>query len=177
MDYFTYITGIATLVSFGLQIFDFLPEYKSYRQKLLYFSFGLFLGSIVSTFDGSNVQFNFKVSGHVVLISLISMIILWSLYTAYKTHRDEFFGVSAFSSVVLIFILLIGNVPPSKSEKDKLTTNELIFLSERSKQKGNYDKSILHLKSILTKLKITDVRYKSLQKKIEKLKAEQLKDI
>lgn len=174
MDYFTYITGIATLVGLGMQIFDSLPTYRSYRQAIFYLLLGLFLGSLVTTFDGSKIKFSFELSGYALLVFLIAFVIVWTLHLAYKSERDEFFAVSGIGAFILVVVLAFGNLEPAINEAKKLTINELILLSKAAEEKQNYDRAIEHQMSILSKLHSSDSRRDSITKKIDELKENQL---
>ncbi|MGO2354987.1 MAG: hypothetical protein ACTH58_09640 [Marinomonas foliarum] len=177
MDYFTYITGIATLIGFVLQIFDALPTYRSHRQKAFYLLLGLFLGSLVTAFDGSKIIFSFEITGLALLVSMIGTIIFWSLYVAMKSHREEFFAVSGVGTFVLIVVLAFGTISPPSNERARLTISELSQLSEISLTQGNYERAIKHQEAVLSKLKKNDVRYTAVKEKIEKIKLFQVDGI
>ena len=174
MDYFTYITGIATLIGFALQIFDALPSYRTYRQKLFYLLLGLFIGNLVTAFDGAKISFSFEVSGHVLLVALISTVITWCLYVAKNTHRDEFFVASGFGAMILLIVLAVGNIPRSDDDFAKLTISELLQLSESSLQENDFDRAIKHQEMALIKVSSKDVRYPVIESNIEKIKKMQV---
>ena len=75
MDYFTYITGIATIIGFVMQIFNVLPSFRPYRQGASLLSLGLFIGSLFNALDGSNIQFNITITVDNVLIFAVIMLI------------------------------------------------------------------------------------------------------
>ncbi len=177
MEYFTYITGIATLVGFALQVFDALPSYRSYRQKMFYLLLGLFLGSLVTAFDGSKISFTFEISGHVLLVALICAFIAWCLYVAKNTHRDEFFVASGFGAMILLVVLAAGNIPRSNDDFAKLTISELLQLSESSLRENDFDRAIKHQEMALKKVSPKDVRYPIIESKIEKIKTMQVDGI
>ena len=53
---FTYITGIATLLGFAIQIFDVFPSHSAVRSNILILVVGVFLGSVIGALDASEIK-------------------------------------------------------------------------------------------------------------------------
>lgn len=176
MEYFTYITGIATLIGFGMQLFDFLPSFRTYRQSAFLVFLGMFIGSLFKTIDGSKVQLSFEVTAFTLLVCAIGAVIVWSLYVAKQERREEFFVAAGLAAFVLLMILIFGGLSGLKTEeeKDRLTLTELIILSDYAEQKGDFEKAIKHREAVLKKLANDDVRVESIQAKIKQLKQRQV---
>ncbi|EMB48627.1 Uncharacterised protein [Vibrio mimicus] len=176
MEYFTYITGVATLIGFGMQLFDFLPSFRAYRQSAFLVFLGMFIGSLFNTIDGSQVQLSFEISALSLLVCAIGAVIVWCLYVAKKERREEFFGVAGLATFVLFMILMFGGLSGLKTEeeKDRLTLTEFIVLSDYAEQKGDFEKAIKHREAVLNKLAKDDVRIESIKGQIKQLKQRQI---
>ena len=88
MDTFTWVTGIASLISFGIQIFDLFPRYKEARHGVLFFSAGLFLGSLLNAVEPSSIKIQVHLTGFVLLISALTAILGGLLLVAAFTSDD-----------------------------------------------------------------------------------------
>jgi len=97
LSYFTYITGGASLVGLSLQIFDVFPNYAAYRKYISLFIAGIFVGTLLNTFNASHINFDIRISGFTLLITVFVITILGFLITGAKTKeprkREELFGI------------------------------------------------------------------------------------
>ena len=55
------------------------------------------------------------------------------------------------------------------NEKAKLTASELIDLADSAERKGNSDRAIMHLESVIDRLESTDIRIETIEEKIKQV--------
>lgn len=184
-SYFSYITGVASLLGFLAQVLDWFPRYKEFRKYALIFLFGIFLGSLSNVFSSSAVIFNIEITGFVLLITLLGLItlsfLLVGIFTSKPGKSDEIYQISTACGVLFIFVLIFGSLPSIeneshniRNEKSKLTITELNYLSEQAVIRKDFDRALMHLASIKSRLTPDDTRQGALKVKIEKVKESQL---
>lgn len=97
-DYFRYITGVASLAGFVLQIFNVFQRYKNIRNSISFFLLGVFVGSIISKFEPNTITFNIAIDGYMIIITLFIIVILTSLVLGLinrnKIRKKELFTIS-----------------------------------------------------------------------------------
>ena len=183
-SYFTYIAGIASLLGFALQVFDVFPKHAGFRKTLFLLILGIFLGTLLNTFNASNINFEVKITGFTLLVALFAFTIIGFLIAGAMTkeaeRREELFAIGgigffAFIIVLLFGSLISGNVESPAIEKQKLTVSELIKLADTAEDKGDYDRAIMHLETIEQRLEPNDPRKQKLEERIDQTKDKQIK--
>lgn len=186
LNYFTYITGIASLLGFILQVFDVFPKHAQFRKSLFLVVLGIFIGSILNAIDASKIEFTFKVSGYVLLLSVFIVVIVGFLIAGAMTddteRRGEMFGVAGAGFAAFFLVLFFGflfTLLPERSHYSEndisiLTTNELISLSDYSKSKGDIEREIFHLETIKNRFDKNDERYIKIEERIKQEKSIQI---
>lgn len=185
LGYFTYITGLASLLSFVAQMLGWFPQHKGFRKGALLVITGLFIGSLSSAFNASNINFEFTISGFTLVVVTVFLLVIGFLAAAGLSHneqkRGEFYAVSGIAGFALFMILMVGGMATSGStsvaiqnEKKKLTISELVHLSEVAKEKGDFDRALMHLMSVRARIQSADPRMEKLMKKIDQIKSMQL---
>lgn len=178
MDAFTWITGVTSLLSFGIQIFDLFPKFRETRKGLLIFSSGLFFGNLMNAIEPSSIKIQLHLTGFNLLVIAFTLGLLALLVTAIFTpdqyKRTELFYVCGAGLIPYIFILFFGSlisgtVTNPKVEQQKITSSELFVLSDRSIELKDYERSIMHLKTIQSRLDSRDERTKEIDKKINEI--------
>ena len=183
ITHFTYAAGIASLLGLLLQVFNFFPKYSKIRNSISLIVFGVFLGSFIRAFDSSSIKVVFPIDGYSIIIAIFILVIISSLVTAFITKdsdtRGELFVVTfiaffAFMFVLFMVVLIKSESLPIDQEKNKLSISELLLLVDDSKKKTNYDRAIMHLKSVKSRLGSDDPRKKVIEEKIKVLKLKQV---
>lgn len=187
LNYFTYITGVASLLGFILQIFDIFPKHAGVRKSLFLFIFGIFIGTTLNALDASKIEISFKLSGYVLLVSVLLAVVIGFLVVGSmmedSDRRVELFTISGVGTFAFFVILFFGflltafssdGVSPN-AEKARLTTNELIELADAAKEKGDYDRELMHLETLQNRFLSDDVRYKKIEERITQEKSKQIK--
>ena len=179
---FTYIAGIASVLGFILQVFNVFPKYGQLRKSLLLVILGFFAGSILGTFDSSSIVFKFEITRFTLLMGVFVLVIVGFLVSAAFTNdlykRNQLFGVAGVGTIIFIFVLLFGSLATLETpmqEKSKLTISELISLAEDAEHKGNYDRAIMHLESVKSRLGTGDPRLPKIEEMIDETKSGQVK--
>ena len=184
INYFAYITGIASLLGFILQIFDVFPKHAEFRKSAFLFIFGVFIGSFIKALDASQIKVDFSLSGYSVLVGVFILVIVGFLiaaaYMSDSSRRKELFGVSGIGFFVLMIILFAGTLmnrscTSPEIEKSRLTINELILLVDSAEQRKDFDRAIMHLETIKNQLEANDQRNKSIDERIASDKTLQIK--
>lgn len=186
MNYFIYITGLASLMGFVLQIFNVFQKYKASRNAISFILFGVFIGSIISKFEPNTIKFDIAVNGYIILLALFITVILTTLVIGFltnkKTRKTELFTVSTVAFVFFLIILFAGSITTSeqheldmkKMETGNPNIEELIHIANLNENNHNLDRAIIHLEMIKTRLKRDDPRYGVIEERIRKLKIEQV---
>jgi hypothetical protein len=180
MDYFTLITGLISVLSFGLQVFGLLPQLGRAREIIFLVFLGIFLGSLLRTVEGV-VKVDLEIDFYTVIVALFVFVILGFLIGAALTHdavkRGEFYGVASVAFLVFIFVLVAGGISSigdsAGVERRDLTISELQLLSDHAVKKGDLDRAIMHLRTIEIRL-LHDERAKIIRQRIDELKQKEL---
>ena len=184
LSYFTYIAGIASLLSFAIQVFNVFPKHAQFRKSIFLLILGIFLGTLLNTLNASHINFDVKISGFTLLVSLFAIAIICFLVAGAITKdshsRGELFtiggiGFFAFIPVLLFGSLISGNIETPAIEKQKLTVSELIELADSAEKKGNFDRAIMHLETINNRLEVNDYRKQKIEERITQTKSKQIK--
>jgi hypothetical protein len=179
MDTFAWVTGIASLISFGIQIFDLFPKYKEARHGVLFFSAGLFLGSLLNAVEPSSIKIQVHLTGFVLLISALTTIlgglVLVAAFTSDSDKRATLLVVSGLGLIPYVFILFIGSlitgaVDNPRNATQKITATELFYLSEKAIEHKDYERAITHLETAQSRMPSYDERSESIDKKIQEIK-------
>lgn len=179
MDTFQWITGITSLISFGIQLFDLFPHYREGRQRILFLSLGLFLGSLFRALDGSSIKLVVQITGFVLLVTALTLTLASLAFIAALTsdmhRRSTALGICVFGSVGYLFVLFFGSLlngasDSPKIEMQKITSTELLFLSEKAVETKNYERAIMHLNTLHGRITSDDVRSKSIEQRIDEIK-------
>ena len=182
---FTIVTGLASLLGFVIQLADLFPRHQDLRTITVTLVCGVFLGSLFSAFDASNISFSFTITPYVLLVGSIVMALLIVLLTAVfsydRSKRGEMYGVLSFGALFLFFMLIAGSIPSIdhegdriRNEKSGLSISELLKLSDISLDSGNYDRALMHLETVKRRLEETDSRHAKIIARIKEVKELQL---
>lgn len=85
------------------------------------------------------------------------------------------FGACGFGLIPYIFILLFGSlfsgtVEPPKVEMQRITSSELLFLSEKAIEHKDFERAIAHLETMQSRIPPHDERSDNIEKKIQEIK-------
>ena len=188
MDFspFLYVTGLASLFGFIVQVMDWFPHYKETRNSIFLFCFGIFVGSLLSAFNPSFITLDFSISGLSLLLiaigSLIPLLLMVAIFSSNPSKRSELYGVSAIVGVVFVMVLMFSSISSMgdresvkiRNEKNRLSIGELVLISEEAMKKKNYDRALMHLEMIKSRITTDDSRYKKIETKIAEVKGMQL---
>lgn len=98
MDAFTITTGLASLFSFIIQIFDFFPRLGKARLIIATFLVGVFVGSLLRAIAPASIRLNVAMTGLTVLVGIFLLVLVGLLVTAVTTtdaqRRTELFVVT-----------------------------------------------------------------------------------
>lgn len=180
MDFFTYFVGALTIVGFILQVVGILKKIKTTRNILTLIFLGMFIGSLISSFNKSKIQIDVTINLLLILEIIFFLITLISVIISY--HSDE--GgkkeitntVSLISFIVFIFMLTIGNLVTSDidNEKNKINQQELIVLSKYNIEKQDIERSIGYLEILKNRFNKKDTIRSKIENQIDSLKLIQI---
>ncbi|MGR5284769.1 hypothetical protein ACP3V5_05585 [Vibrio maritimus] len=185
VNYFSYITGIASLLGFIAQALDWFPTHKGLRKFVTALLLGAFLGSFSNILQQSSIVFDFTVSGFVLLLlmlgGILALLITVAILTQDSQRRTEIYVVSGILGFVFSMVLMIGgatqidnSASAIQSEKNRLTISELIVLSELAAERSDFDRALMHLDMIKRRLDSNDSRVNELNTRIESIKDKQI---
>ncbi len=183
MDSFTLITGLASLFGFLIQIFDLFPRLGQAREKLFLVLVGIFIGSLFKAIDPTAIRISFQITGFTLLVAVFVLVItgflITAAFTADNKKREEFYNVAFSGFMACIFVLFFGGMLTgaidSHSEKQLLSISELNTLVERSVQSKDYDRALIHLKTIKDKMPPYDNRTTLVDDRIREIEIMELK--
>jgi hypothetical protein len=184
MDKFTLITGLASLFGFAIQAFDLFPKFGRARQTIFLLLVGVFIGSLLRAIDPSSLKLNLQVTGFTIVIALFATVIIGFLMAAAFSidvnRRNEFYGVAGIGFIVFMFLLFFGTLITGKvvspaMEKERVTINELNILAERCLQNKDFERALMHLHTIESRVSGDEVRLKLVQEKIRQIELQELK--
>jgi len=184
LNYFSYITGLASLLGFLAQILGWFPNHKEMRRSVLLVILGVFFGSLSSAFNASSIELNISVSGFTLLLIALGSVIIGFLvaaaFSSKSDKRDEFYGVAGVTGIAFMFILLFGgllNVENSstkiRDEKSRISISEFKLLSEDALKRKDHERALMHLNSVKARLNSRDSIYKKVEERIEYIKLQQ----
>ncbi|MCD4694803.1 MAG: hypothetical protein K8S16_01080 [Bacteroidales bacterium] len=176
---FTYIIGIVTILGFVLQVFNVFRGFKTISNKLTFIFLGIFIGSFIGALDIDTIKLNVEITWiHIflVLLLIIAIITLIMAYSNYENERSEFLQIiGVITGGLFLLIIVVGIAINKDNEKEKISKNELIQLSNFNLSNNNYDRAIMYLKEYITRIDTSDIRHKEISKKIDSLKIIQIK--
>ncbi len=145
---------------------------------------GVFIGSLLRAIDPSSVRLNFQITGFTIVIGLMVAVIVGFLvaaaFTGDYTRRNEFFAVSGIGFLAFIFVsffggLLSGALENQQAEKQQLTITEFNALAERALQNKDFERALMHLRTIENRVRGDKARLKLIQEKIRQIELQELK--
>jgi len=184
MDKFTILTGLASLFGFMIQVFDLFPKFGRARQIVFLLLVGVFVGSLLRAIDPSSVRFNFQFTGLSILIAILAIVIIGFLIVAAFSSdinkRNEFYtiagiGFGAFMVVLFFGMLFTGMIWSPDLEKQKVSISELNTLAERALQNRDFERAIMHYRTIESRVSSDDARLKLVREKIRQMELQELK--
>lgn len=189
MQYFTIISGVASILGFILTVANIFPTQTKVRNYITIFAIGSFIGSFVGSIKNININFPTNPLGTGILLfyilSLIGLfaIVLAAIFSNDKEKRSEFLSIvgDGFGLLVFVgmFILLFSGIFMGATEdaKSAVSLDELLVLSDANVNKGNLDRAMKQLEMFSNRCASDDPRKEATVKKIEELKNQQSKAI
>lgn len=186
MQYFTIISGLASILGFILTVSNIFPLHAKTRNYFTIFAFGSFIGSFIGGIKNININFpENPVSSGILLFYIMCLtglffVLLTALFSEDKEKRSECFSVVAGGFVILVFVGMIilfgiglGKVAPN----EEIPLDDLLAISEVNVNKGNLDRAINELDLFARRCPANDTRKEAALKRIEELKNQQSKSI
>jgi len=95
-------------------------------------------------------------------------------------RRQELFAIAGVGFFVFVLVLLFGypitgNVSSPAIEKSRLTISELLELADSAENKGNFDRALMHLETVKSRLQSGDSRLEKIEERISDTKDRQVK--
>jgi len=189
MNMFIYVTGIASLLGVVLQLKDAFPKHRDLRKNLLLVIFGTFIGTLlggikivqVSLSAPSNQQ---EVIILVIVVGLLFVIIglvAGSIFkksdTRQKSLAEGAGNAAALFFICLIPILLFLSFSRTSVPDEMLGMDEAKLLVDAHEHNRNYDRVIVLLDSMKSKMRLDDPRLEAINNRLESLKKKQLADM
>lgn len=180
MDFFTYFVGALTIVGFILQVVGILKKIKTTRNILTLIFLGMFIGSLISSFNKSKIQIDVTINLVLILEIVFLFIALISIIISYHSDNDskkEITNLVALVSfVVFMAILVFGNLVKSDidNEKNKINQQELMMLSKYNLEKQDFERSIGYLEILKNRFTDKDIRRNKIENQIDSLKLIQI---
>jgi hypothetical protein len=177
---FTYVTGIATLLGFVLQIRDVFPEHRELRKSIVLVIMGIFVGTLLGTLQRINVTIVAPLTWFPVLVAVLLLILfvilVGALFAQENQRRKQLYIAFSWFLIAVLVVLLVGTLITRESPKDteSLSVDELLILVDSNVSRGNYDAAIRWLEFIRAKVSMNDPRSHSAAKRIVELKQKQL---
>ena len=109
METFTIVTGIASLIGFGIQMFDIFPQLGKHRKELALVFLGIFIGSLIRAIEPASIRLKLEISWTVVLIGLFVatfFAIIWMAAISDRQDRQVKYS-ELLRYLVLIFAMLV----------------------------------------------------------------------
>ncbi len=184
LDPFTLITGLASLFGFAIQIFDLFPRLGRARQVVFLILIGVFIGSTIRAIEPASIRFNVQVTGFTAFIGLFILVVVGFLIAGASTtdpkRRGELFGIAGVGFLGLMFTaflgsLMFGAIDSPAIANQKLTIHELSVLSDEALRQKDYERAVMHLKSVETRLHSDEARKKLIGEKIRAIELEAVK--
>lgn len=184
IDTFTLITGLASLFGFAIQIFDLFPRYGKARQRIFLLLVGIFVGSLLRAIEPASIHLNLEVTGFTTFVTLFALVIVGFLIAAATSNdirkRGEFFAVAGLGFVGFMFTVFLGSmmfggIESPAFEKEKLTVHELSVLSEEAVKSKDYERAVMHLKTIESRLQTDQARRNLVEERIRSIELLEVK--
>ena len=153
-NWFTAITGIATLISVFIQLRGSLGQYKDVIERIIYATAGLFVGSLIGNVKISSINISFADNGvyyMVLSVQFISAVVaIYLINDQAKTQKPH---ADPITILLLIFFVLfiyhiVRNFPHVPSDEESLTIQEYSLLANNAEKSGEYARAIFFLKEI-----------------------------
>jgi hypothetical protein len=180
--WFTYLTGGIGLLSFVLQIKPFFPKYQNAIRAVLLFASGAFVGSLLTSFSGTQIKIELTGSPLYLMIIAVQMaaVIFAFLFLVVGWIRDrhvENVAAPAVSLFGLFFALLIVHafmsIPGPRKDADIVETQEFIVLAKDAESRGDLTRAIRHYERAFYQIPQSNPARKSLQQYVDDLKQQQ----
>lgn len=179
--YFTYLTGVATLLGFILQLRDAFPKHREARKGVLYVCFGAFLGSVLGAVNSIDLVISEDYGLVSLVLIAVLVVIAFSLiimtFVAFNTvepgHRADLFngiGVGVF-----VFFLVLVAVALSRAGSpgvELYSVSEQMAMAKYNLENKNYDRAISLYRSSIRSLPSDDPRRDKVAKIIEQARRE-----
>jgi hypothetical protein len=184
LDAFTIITGLASLFGFAIQVFDLFPRFGRARQIVFLLLVGIFIGSLLRAIDPASVRVAVSITGFTVVVGLFVAVIIGFLmagaFTADVRKRGEFYGIAGIGFFVFMFVLMFGGaisfgVESPAVEKQRITIGELNVLVERAVQNKDFERALMHLRTIERRLGDDEARLNLIRDRIRQIQLQELK--
>ena len=184
MDAFTLSTGLLCLVALALQAFNVLPAFQRARQAISLVLLGVFIGALLRSIEPAEIRLNLQITGFAVVIALfatvITIFLLAATFTADAGKRGEFYGIAGIAFFVALFVLAAGGIAwstgeTSAAEAQKVTTAELSALAERAVQNRDFDRALIHLRTLEGRVQPDSEQARLINERIRHLEVHQVK--
>lgn len=185
MNVFVYIAGLATIFSLLLQLSDLFPAYRDAKKAIFFVVLGTFIGTILGSLSSVTISVSTPESplaiislGIIVLFAvLLAFVSLVAIFTKDDKKRYELYKMTGAGIPIFIVIMLIAwgiyHAQTAPKPHFELTVGELMSISKFNLQNSNYDRAIVHLDRVKSKLSLSDPRHSAVEKKIEEIKETQ----
>lgn len=182
--YLTYITGIATLLGFALQIKDIFPRHRDARKGILYICFGTFIGSLLGAINSVDIHIpqNYGLVTNVLIgITVIAAFtIIVMTFIAFNTNdsrqRSDLFSGIGFGVFIFFFLLVaiaFSNLTPAQS----YSIGEKLAVAKYNFENKNYERAISLYRKSVANLNSNDPRKIKANEIIEQAKKEMAKQL
>ena len=179
-SYLTYITGIATLLGFVLQLKDVFPQHREARKGILYVCFGVFIGSIVGAINSIDIKLSHDYGlvsivlvGVLIIIALALVVMTFIAFNSSEhNQRSDLFNGVGFG--VFIFFCILGALAFStsgiKGPDDKYSSAEKMVMAKYNLENKNYERAISLYRSSVIYFQVDDPRKQKVMAIIEQAK-------
>ena len=183
MDTFTLVTGLASLFGFVIQAFDIFPKLGRARQTVVLLLVGIFVGSLLRAIDPASIRLNLQITRFTVVITLfavgVTCFLIAAAFTSDAAKRGEFYVIAGIGFFVFILFYIFGSIEPAGlnpiDEKQRITIIELQTLADRALQNKDFERALIHLRTIEGRVHGDEVRMKLIQKRIRQIELQELK--
>lgn len=180
-SWFTYLTGALGVISFLLQVMPILPQYKHIIFPVMIFTIGAFIGSLMTSINGSQISIEFSASPVMALVTVVQIVavstgflclIAWAFGKNAPALRDA--SISAFIIFgVLFFVQGVAALSGLPRPDPGVNDQERIALARIAEVSQNWDRALYHYEYIYNRSQKTDLVAQSLKQKINELRSRQ----
>lgn len=179
MDAFTLITGLASLLGFAMQIFDVFPAHAKGRQAIWMILLGAFLGGLLATTNWQGMELSLVWDGFTLSMTALAALVVFfavaAAFTADTRRRRGFYivgGIAALAFTIATSVAaLVGTVSESRFVKQNVVNEqELTWLIERATERGDHERALHHIDTLLERLDGDDEQRASWKARREELK-------